>query len=131
MRSIRTDKMSFNSLQTGKPIQRHHARSLCLLGRKFQFPANGKAYPKALGIDLIQGAGILFVSIPFKRESLSKGGTSTRYTSNGFVEFPFPSNGKAYPKLFRHVRCGVGFHVSIPCKRESLSKEEQPLYMYH
>ena len=88
---------------------------------KFQFPSNGKAYPKALIAGEVFGwrlrvsipfkresvskgtflativAGIKGVSIPFKRESVSKG-QSIRRTPRFSSLFQFPSNGKAYPK---------------------------------
>ena len=85
------------------------------------------------------------VSIPFKRESLSKGRKSGAATQS--VEFQFPSNGKAYPKegmdlvfgrmpaySFNSLQTGKPIQrllmiyptdqspVSIPFKRESLSK---------
>ena len=37
------------------------------------------------------------VSIPFQRESVSK--VQSAKDENVKAEFPFPSNGKAYPKL--------------------------------
>ena len=40
-----------------------------------------------------------FVSIPFKRESISKVQCKHRHLSREEFEFQFPSNGKAYPKL--------------------------------
>ena len=63
--------LRFNSLQTGKTIQRR-ARSGEYYTRveTFQFPSNGKAYPK-----------------PNRFRSGSVGDM-----------FQFPSNGKAYPK---------------------------------
>ena len=62
----------------------------------FQFPSNGKAYPK---LELLRKPKIIYKS------------------------FQFPSNGKAYPKSesvvsVRDRRCGV----SIPFKREGISK---------
>ena len=63
----------FNSLQTGRHIQSlamSFAAEAGLL--EFQFPSNGKAYPK----EEVTMAGIflsIFVSIPFKREGISKG----------------------------------------------------------
>ena len=39
------------------------------------------------------------------------------------VEFQFPSNGKVYPKLWLMARLGFGSFVSIPFKRESISKD--------
>ena len=92
--------MSFNSLQTGKPIQSAMAMDMSTWGiSKFQFPSNGKAYPKP------KGPGI----------------ASTASTKS--PKFQFPSNGKAYPKYSYRIRWNstVG-EVSIPFKRESLSK---------
>ena len=67
---LKMEMLSFNSLQTGKRIQSWCERRVCQQPT-FQFPSNGKAYPK-------QGPGFdsqqlhSFVSIPFKRESVSK-----------------------------------------------------------
>ena len=61
----------------------------------FQFPSNGKVYPK---IRRVVAAGI------------------------GRTEFQFPSNGKVYPKRQNPIwkdRAGI---VSIPFKREGISK---------
>ena len=112
----------FNSLQTGKPIQRRKVlfQNGTHLWRMFQFPSNGKAYPKLE-----------------KRGDRGKGRSL----------FQFPSNGKAYPKnevtgtccvsggSFNSLQTGkpiqsqletasdfVNPSVSIPFKRESLSK---------
>ena len=61
------------------------------------------------------------VSIPFKRESVSKGYCPNR--PRAVSEFQFPSNGKVYPKRgFWHNDCPT-WKVSIPFKRESVSKE--------
>ena len=64
---------SFNSLQTGKRIQ----RKWCPSSLRPRFP---------------------YVSIPFKRESVSKGIGMATVVDSG-TKFQFPSNGKAYPKL--------------------------------
>ena len=88
----------------------------------FQFPSNGKAYPKKQ-TRLNSRFRLTGVSIPFKRESVSKDGINHRLVQ--FVtneEFQFPSNGKAYPKNFGTAGCVKGVHVSIPFKRESVSK---------
>ena len=62
----------------------------------FQFPSNGKAYPKSAA-HAMAIYSYMQVSIPFKRESVSK--DHTRSTRNAWqTQFPFPSNGKAYPK---------------------------------
>ena len=60
------------------------------------------------------------VSIPFKRESLSK--VITLFFTITLLEFQFPSNGKAYPKVWIWNELFGNQQVSIPFKRESLSK---------
>ena len=123
-RGCGTSRSCFNSLQTGKHIQSYTAtrwtpREMSM----FQFPSNGKAYPKELsvkGIDEFRS-----VSIPFKREGISKGATllATRLCS---WLFQFPSNGKAYPKC-RDIftQQWMPFRVSIPFKREGISKASE------
>ena len=89
----------------------------------FQFPSNGKNYPK-LGKGACGCVSVLTVSIPFKRENLSKGESSQRANDpkvisfnslqtgkpiqstipqyrqqRGTIRFQFPSNGKTYPKI--------------------------------
>ena len=67
---------------------------------KFQFPSNGKAYPK-LG---------------------NEAETTAVTTVN---KFQFPSNGKAYPKRVAMATFSfVTVAVSIPFKREGVSKGE-------
>ena len=70
-------KPRFNSLRTGKHIQRKEI--LMKLGerttRKFQFPPNGKAYPKEYTV---------------------------MHEERKIAMFQFPPNGKAYPKGRRH-----------------------------
>ena len=61
----------------------------------FQFPSNGKAYPKTKH-KFFKKNFRRRVSIPFKRESVSK--VIIGIISVGGREFQFPSNGKAYPK---------------------------------
>ena len=87
---------SFNSLPTGKPIQRGRVRnSSNSQDTSFQFPSNGKAYPK-------RGQRM-----------------NTTYKC---WEFQFPSNGKAYPKEGIITFVSYFISVSIPFQRESLSK---------
>ena len=125
----------FNSLQTGKPIQscpqifrRAQLRDIefqfpsngkaypkpALLGgvrdtrtRTFQFPSNGKAYPKlTIETQATEEQVFVWVSIPFKRESLSK--VAERNRGCQLIHwFQFPSNGKAYPKRLS-VKSGKG-----------------------
>ena len=118
--------MSFNSLQTGKciqsPVAKRHTHTQT---KGFQFPSNGKVYPKfsflaifmvvflvsipfkresvskvlftILSVKYSSGHG---VSIPFKRESVSKGDTEEEVNGISSYSFQFPSNGKVYPKKF-------------------------------
>ena len=62
----------------------------------FQFPSNGKAYPKEV-VEKTKDTAEK-VSIPFKREGISKD-YADRGTLDLDIAFQFPSNGKAYPKL--------------------------------
>ena len=62
----------------------------------------------------------MLVSIPFKRESLSKEIRTVRELVRKM--FQFPSNGKAYPKRKSSYNPPPRQQVSIPFKRESLSK---------
>ena len=108
----------FNSLQTGKHIQSSTAgwilslaivsipvkresiskgmttSPVYLIVRTFQFPSNGKAYPKLTHPEQLR------LAYPFQ----------------------FPSNGKAYPKGERARKPSAPNKVSIPFKRESISK---------
>ena len=90
---------------------------------EFQFPSNGKAYPKKVAKKRKRGCQ-KSVSIPFKRESVSKGATGIREQQQDCSwSFQFPSNGKAYPKGHHSLGATGGFGwVSIPFKRESVSK---------
>ena len=114
----------FNSLQTGKPIQRSWMfRQLSNRWVKwFQFPSNGKAYPK-LVTDVVLTLIALLVSIPFKRESLSK----EKFKSIEFcIGFCFNSlqTGKPIQSMLVFRKVLMWTCVSIPFKRESLSKAQ-------
>ena len=115
---------SFNSLQTGKPIQSQRFNAIVLSDiKRFNSLQTGKPI-QSWWHSCKLTAWKAQVSIPFKRESLSKG-----ITDSGEVEylagFQFPSNGKAYPKAVSAVRwLWIRLQsVSIPFKRESLSKD--------
>ena len=103
-------KNSFNSLQTGKPIQRgSFSPRKGTKSRSFQFPSNGKAYPKASDRSMHRLSANEPVSIPFKRESLSKGRGNSLIISKRCIPFQFPSNGKAYPKTKNTQRLLTGW----------------------
>ena len=119
---------SFNSLQTGRCIQRQFSQRAQngVHGRfqfpsngkvypkerrswfhtdkwEFQFPSNGKVYPKRLK-RFLQTASTEF-QFPFKREGVSKEKGETVFSAHCGSGFQFPSNGKVYPKSQRHNRC--------------------------
>ena len=68
------DLLSFNSLQTGRCIQSGNGWTVRPWGQRFQFPSNGKVYPKITEL-------------------------STRIADLKSQKFQFPSNGKVYPKI--------------------------------
>ena len=99
---------------------------LGLLSERFQFPSNGKAYPKTTGkagedagelkwgfnslqtgkhiqskLKGTKDAVIIIVSISFKRESISKAFSDQCFSLA--AAFQFPSNGKAYPKELKNM----------------------------
>ena len=65
----------------------------------FQFPSNGKVYSKYYGNRRIE-PGLVYVSIPFKRESVFKEDERKAEYLKA-KEFQFPSNGKVYSKTKR------------------------------
>ena len=101
-------------------------------GKRFQFPSNGKAYPKDQ--KAVNAQETANVSIPFKRESVSQGNATKLNKEEGpkvsipfkresvsqerFARdvagphmFQFPSNGKAYPKEKVFVASTVHTHL--------------------
>ena len=87
--------LCFNSLQTGKHIQSDYTDWGRAGSQKFQFPSNGKAYPKK------PMTPKCFSNIGFN--SLQTGKHIQReerkfQPGNTGKVFQFPSNGKAYPK---------------------------------
>ena len=96
--------ISFNSLQTGKRIQRKQIFLLEQSGiSSFNSLQTGKRIQSMRIIFPICIVGL--VSIPFKRESVSKG-LKTDQERQQVLEFQFPSNGKAYPKTVKGVSVG-------------------------
>ena len=112
----------------------------------FQFPTNGKAYPKSDGSRPLSWRNLSFnslrtgrhiqrfvkpfvsdyyyrVSIPYEREGISK--VDKTDASDTDRPFQFPTNGKAYPKLRTYGKKSRhrGSCVSIPYEREGISKD--------
>ena len=61
----------------------------------FQFPTNGKVYPKTLYLSL--RTALKQVSIPYEREGVSKV-RKVAADSSAASMFQFPTSGKVYPK---------------------------------
>ena len=94
----------FNSLQTGKPIQRQqrsHPDSRDA-GKSFNSLQTGKPIQSRWLVIGFLGNVVSFVSIPFKRESVSKACPSWRHWCLR-TKFQFPSNGKADPKWIKAI----------------------------
>ena len=113
----------FNSLQTGKYIQRLIAklnvtRRLILSFNSLQ---TGKYIQSLDTPDASKKSWFGFNSLQtgkyIQRKFLP---TTGRRQNNGFQ---FPSNGKVYPKEGKGIRERYSNIVSIPFKRESISKE--------
>ena len=77
------------------------------INRGFQFPSNGKVYPKVVATVATTATTNPRVSIPFKRESVSKADCPTSCLTVSKEVFQFPSNGKVYPKSSGAVRGDV------------------------
>ena len=121
--SVLSVRFRFNSLQTGKYIQREFIESIALThNEEFQFPSNGKVYPKCVRC-IPPNALHWMVSIPFKRESISKGvpeGISDAVNTC----FNSLQTGKyIQSRLGNHPHADLFKEVSIPFKRESISKD--------
>ena len=114
------DNLSFNSLQTGKCIQRMHTLQQGWSPSKFQFPSNGKVYPKQPTRSIKMNTAR--VSIPFKRESVSKAFTIAK--KSVFISgFNSLQTGKCIQSWYFTLGCSYRQIVSIPFKRESVSKD--------
>ena len=87
--------------------------------KKFQFPSNGKVYPKGEGEVWVEK--FYNVSIPFKRESISKVAQS-RAGIRGGMKVSIPFKRESISKAFREKFADADITVSIPFKRESISK---------
>ena len=85
---------------------------------RFQFPSNGKAYPKYLCLD-DSAREECFNSLQTGKR-IPRGTTSFKVIAE--MTFQFPSNGKAYPKDMCNLEKGYYSEVSIPFKRESVSQ---------
>ena len=86
-------------------------KSLCLEISEFQFPTNGKAYPKERRRHLMIRNWLAFVSIPYERESLSKV-KWRKINENDTHRFNSLRTGKPIQRLigFADAQITVGFN---------------------
>ena len=86
----------FNSLRTGRHIQRKKIGGIPSdENREFQFPTNGKAYPKTPPTARLPSETIMF-QFPTNGKAYPK--TARIIILPTIYLFQFPTNGKAYPK---------------------------------
>ena len=94
--------LCFNSLQTGKYIQRKEtAVQKSNAYTKFQFPSNGKVYPKEAGNVIVTNPTTNTFQFPSNGKVYPKLFLLRVGEPPGWL-FQFPSNGKVYPKEFSH-----------------------------
>ena len=111
---------SFNSLQTGKCIQSPLPSDGHFVDLFVSIPFKRESVFKVKEYGLIKAAEMT-VSIPFKRESVFKELLSGNICFSR--KFQFPSNGKVYSKKeAREYETELLNSVSIPFKRESVFK---------
>ena len=115
--------MCFNSLQTGKCIQRLRKLNPGAVVRRVSIPFKRESVSKA--VEQWRSPFLRrIVSIPFKRESVSKAIQFLLYKEKTNEVSNSLQTGKVYPKN-NGVRSNLEARlVSIPFKRESVSKDK-------
>ena len=96
------DQYGFNSLRTGRDMERRLPRSRLQITQVqwFQFPTNGKGHGKP---KRPQPPPLLFlVSIPYEREGTWKGMAKGSVRMTATTVFQFPTNGKGHGKETKH-----------------------------
>ena len=86
----------FNSLQTGKCIQRNEVRHILPKGHKFQFPSNGKVYSEVESYGVERRSVNGFNSLQTGK-CIQRIGIKSRHPP--MLLFQFPSNGKVYSEM--------------------------------
>ena len=115
------ENRSFNSLQTGTHIQRCNLASFFFDLKSFNSLQTGKHIQSYL-VFKWQSDPDELVSIPFKRESISKVVRACKVTKTDPV-FQFPSNGKAYPKQLQSVSKKLLKKFQFPSNGKAYPKE--------
>ena len=144
--------LCFNSLRTGKHIQRNK-RALSKGGEggsvsipyeresiskekltiiategstcKFQFPTNGKAYPKSVK-DATQKVHLSQFQFPTNGKAYPKEMLSKAYSIGLLVLFQFPTNGKAYPKPWKQPEHTWCYTFQFPTNGKAYPKGLKP-----
>ena len=99
---------SFNSLQTGKCIQRTSGFDVKIdEDFRFQFPSNGKVYPKRDRVESMKPEDSF--QFPSNGKVYPKRLTELTEELDSSERFQFPSNGKVYPKCSDSRTCRIGF----------------------
>ena len=121
--------VSFNSLQTGKCIQRRTFRKFEATTEEFQFPSNGKVYPKANAqFENVSKDG--FNSLQTGKCIQSRMAGSSGNTRCGNL-FQFPSNGKVYPKALTLKSYCLTFLFQFPSNGKVYPKKKPEPLSYH
>ena len=116
--------LSFNSLQTGKRMERKNTRiSFLDLQKEFQFPSNGKEHGKTRNDGHRHARK--HVSIPFKREGAWKATTSEDCTQCFSLSFNSLQTGRSMERKEFVPAVGQEPFVSIPFKREGAWKDQR------
>ena len=115
---------SFNSLQTGRRIQRRENGIHTEKHLEFQFPSNGKADTKSFWTQTNSAASV-FVSIPFKREGGYKVWWYNRHRLRHYGFNSLQTGRRIQRNVKNFLHCdSIRAFVSIPFKREGGYKEE-------
>ncbi len=88
--------------------------------KKFQFPSNGKVYPKAQASQ--SAAPILSFNSLQTGKYIQRHKSKTRFSKSARVSIPFKRESISKGKKIRAAKMQAKLNVSIPFKRESISK---------
>ena len=100
MKKEKVEKVCFNSLRTGKPIQSRRDSNRIMARLGVSIPYERESLSKGFGKITLPTNMVILVSIPYERESLSKADRA-EVEAQRRAKFQFPTNGKAYPKKRR------------------------------
>ena len=123
MKNIRIALGMFQFPSNGKAYPKIDLSIMEVGDVEFQFPSNGKAYPKLKAL-MTSSCPSLTKEFQFPSNGKAYPKLSCIAITSFAFAFQFPSNGKAYPKECPgHRWPAQSPRVSIPFKRESVSKD--------